>query len=411
MIVDSYGSPVLSVDSIFYGSTQGSSFGRQPIRNPGSDSASHNPFLPSLPITDQTFVVGSSQPVPINDPTSQVFVVDNIDSYGAPQGPIISVFDPPRTNFEPEIITGRPNFIQDPVFTNPQLDGHRPNFNDQASDSYGVPQGPLVTSRPPFNDPTPSFNNPSRPNFNSENPVAVVDSYGSPQAPVITGRPPFNPESTPRPDYNPPSDSYGAPQGPILTDKPTYHPTGRPNYRPRPNKGGHNILGPIASIIDAKRKAVANILHGFRAPKFFGGGSLPQFKLPFIGGFGKSKNNKRPRPPATRPSYQPSNSYGAPQPKPSYQPSRPSYRPPRKALPEFSGDPRAEDRKDFDGSEAVVFNCGDSGIIPETFVRQFIFRSPGYPDNYPDSFNCSVNIFPRKDVCALGLELVQVGIH
>ena len=416
-VVDSYGSPVASVDSIFYGSTQGSSFGR----NPGNGaSSSHNPFIPSRPIGgDATFVVGSSHPVPINDDSVGLVV----DSYGAPVGPVISVFDPQRPGFEPEIITGRPNFVLDP-----QLDGHRPDFGSPASDSYGSPLGPVQTSRPPFRDP--GFSNPTQPDFDSG--ISVVDSYGAPQAPVVTGRPPFNPGpdfnepsdsygapqapvvtgrppfnpgNTPRPDYNPPSDGYGAPQGPIITVKPSYRPTGRPHYRPRPGKGGPNFLGPIASIIDAKRRAVANILHGFRAPKFFGGGGRgPQFKLPFIGGFGgfgKGKGSRRPRP-----SSQPSPAtYGPPQPPPSYEPPRPTYRPPRKANPEeFPGDPRVEDRNDS-GSETVI-RCGDPGLVPETYLREFVFRSPGYPDNYPDSFNCSFNIFPRKDVCALGLELV-----
>ena len=190
-------------------------------------------------------------------------------------------------------------------------------------------------------------------------------------------------------------------------------------------------MGPIASIIDAKRRAVASILHGFRSPKNIGKPRpqrpsykpaqrpsfnfnlpRPSFKLPFIGGFGKSKK----RQPAGRPSYnRPSAEYGAPQgpavtSRPTYNPN-PSYnRPPRKSPPNFFGflgDPRADDREDVgDESEPLVFTCGESSVVSETFSREFVFRSPGYPDNYPDSVNCSVNIFPRKDVCALGLELV-----
>ena len=394
-IVDSYGSPVLTVDSIYYGSTQGSSFGRQPVHTPGS-----NPFLPSPPIVSAL-------------PDQQILVVGTSDSYGAPEGPIIAAFDPPRPNFEPEIITGRPSLIEDPIFFNPQLDGHRPNFNNPAADSYGAPQAPVQTSRPPYN-PDPSLNNPARPDYNPGS--SEIDSYGAPLAPVQTSRPPYNSDPTPRPDYNPGSDSYGAPQGPILTEKPTYLPTGRPHYRPRPGKSP-NFLGPIASIIDAKRRAVANILRGFRSPKLIGNSGprpsfsppWPQFKLPFIDGFGKAKTNKRPR---SRPSNnRPSTEYGPPQPRPTYQPSRPVYnsnnnnRPPRTASTEFSVDPRVTERKDYDTE--VVYECGSSEIVPETFLREFVFRSPGYPSNYPDAFNCSVNIFPRKDVCALGLVLVS----
>jgi hypothetical protein len=281
------------------------------------------------------------------------------------------VADPSRPNFQPEIITGRPNFIQDPVFNDPQIGGHRPDFNP-----------PVQTSRPPFNDPSGQ----TRPDYNPGSPV---------------------------------SDGYGAPLAPVITEKPTYNaPTGRPSYRPRPSKGGPNFLGPIASLIDAKRRAVASILHGFRAPKFLRGSRpqhqrpsysrpQPQFKLPFLDGFGFGKPKGRP----SRPSHtRPSSEYGAPAPtsRPTYQP-RPSYnRPPRKT--EFSGDPRADDRHDLgDVAETLSVNCGEPGAIRETFATEFVFRSPGYPDNYPDSTNCSVNIFPRKDVCALGLELVSVG--
>jgi hypothetical protein len=183
---------------------------------------------------------------------------------------------------------------------------------------------------------------------------------------------------------------------------------------------------------------VASILHGFRSPKNIGRPRpqrpsyrpaqrpshhvnipRPSFKLPFIGGFGKSKSKKRQ--PTGRPSYnRPSSEYGAPQgpfltSKPTYN-SNPSYnnnnnRPPRKTTQNFFGflgDPRADEREDVDDDfEPLVFTCGESAISAETFSREFVFRSPGYPNNYPDSVNCSVNIFPRKDVCALGLELVN----
>jgi len=411
VIVDSYGSPVLSVDSIFYGSTQGSSFGKQPVQS----SSQNNPFIPSLQIGGSS---GSSQPVATvtsshtNLPTSQITVVENVDSYGAPQGPLISAFDPVRPSFnpEPEIITGRPNFIINPEhdqsrpnFNNPtitfndnsQLEGHRPNFNDPTSnsrppfndpsDGYGAPLAPVLpnpnpTSRPPFNDPS--------------------DGYGAPLAPVLP-----NPNPTSRPPFNDPSDGYGAPQGPVLTGKPTYGPPNRPSYKPKPGKGP-NFLGPIAGIIDAKRQAVANILSGFRTPKTFGGQRpqrpsyrptrrpnyqpskpKPSFKLPFIGGFGGGKGNKRPQP-TGRPSYKPSSGYGVPQGpvltnKPTHN-SRPTYnRPPRKTSP-FLGDPRIDEKSENEEVEIPVMKCGESSIVPDTFDREF--------------------------VCALGLELVKIVI-
>ena len=414
VVVDSYGSPVFSVDSIFYGSTQGSSFGKQPVQS----SSQNNPFIPSLQIGGSS---GPSQPVVTvtsshtNLPTSQINVVEDVDSYGAPQGPLISAFDPARPSFnpEPEIITARPNLFINPEhdhsrpnFNNPtitfndnsQLEGHRPNFNN-----------PISNSRPPFNDPS--------------------DSYGAPQAPVLN----LNPTS--RPPFNNPTDGYGAPQAPVLTGKPTYGTPNRPSYKPKPGKGP-NFLGPIAGIIDAKRQAVANILSGFRTPKIIGGPRpqrpsyrptrrpnyqpsrpKPSFKLPFIGGFGGGKGNKRPQS-TGRPSYKPSTGYGAPQGpiltnKPTYN-ARPTYnRPPRKTSPNilgFFGDPRIDEKDENEEVEIPVMKCGESSIVPDTFDREFIFRSPGYPDNYPDSANCSVNIFPRKDVCALGLELVKIFI-
>ena len=430
IVVDSYGSPIGSVDSIdsiFYGSTQGSSFGKQPIQNPTNvnNGFSSNPFIPSLQIGGssdvQAAVVGSSEFVDLgilnqnNLPTSQIQVVEDVDSYGAPQGSIISVFDQSRPNFnsEPEIITGRPN-LANPDFN----DQHRPNFNSPTFNQGGNSQ--FDGHRPNINNPTLNQGGDSqfdghRPNFNNP--------------PVQTSRPP----------YNQPSDGYGAPQAPILTDKPTYGPPSRPNYRPRPSKGP-NFLGPIASIIDAKRQAVASILHGFRSPKNFGGRrpqrpsyrpqprpahpqSKPKlpFKFPFVGGFGKPKKRQ---PVTGRPSYNPPTSgYGVPQgpvidSKPTYNPNPTYNRPPRKTSPSFLGflgDPRAGAREDtseeVDTDEVPVMKCGESNLVAETFNREFIFRSPGYPDNYPDSANCSVNIFPRKDVCALGLELVTISFN
>ena len=504
IVVDSYGSPIGSVDSIdsiFYGSTQGSSFGKQPIQNPTNvnNGFSSNPFIPSLQIGGssdvQAAVVGSSEFVDLgilnqnNLPTSQIQVVEDVDSYGAPQGSIISVFDQSRPNFnsEPEIITGRPNLANPdfndqhrpnfnsptfnqggnsqfdghrPNFNNPtfnqggdsQFDGHRPNFNtptfsqggDSQFDSYGAPQGPIISvldqSRPNFNSPTFSQGGNSqfdghRPNINNP----TLNQGGDSQ--FDGHRPNFNnpPVQTSRPPYNQPSDGYGAPQAPILTDKPTYGPPSRPNYKPRPSKGP-NFLGPIASIIDAKRQAVASILHGFRSPKNVGGRrpqrpsyrpqprpahpqSKPKlpFKFPFVGGFGKPKKRQ---PVAGRPSYNPPTSgYGVPQGpvidnKPTYNPNPTNNRPPRKTNPSFLGflgDPRAGAREDtsdeVDTDQVPVMKCGESNLVAETFNREFIFRSPGYPDNYPDSANCSVNIFPRKDVCALGLELVTVSFN
>lgn len=331
----SYNSPS-NDNSLFYGSTQTSSF----IGNPQSGSTFESEFKPSIPIVTNSDINKHNQVISsFRNPTSQVLVVEELDSYGAPVGPLLTISD------DPEIISTGPGFFNPsrPFKSNEQpstliISSHQPtesfdvppvnsyggpiaptirpnfpSFNNQIpnipisppSTDYGAPSDPifpptnnygppLAPSLPP-NPPRDVFRGPSTPNFPSDSygaPEAPVlppnfpsDTYGAPVGPVLTPNFPSDSYGAPVAPVLPPnlpSDGYGAPLAPVLPSKPPYNPQNptKPNYRPQGKFP--NFLGPIAGLLDAKRRAIANLFSGFRKSRLLRPASRPNYNQVFM---------------------------------------------------------------------------------------------------------------------------------